>query len=318
MMLTSGGQHGDAQRCSELGIAAYLLKPIRQVELREAIARVLSAGGASGAAPMITRYSLREKPPAGKSLTILLAEDNLVNQKLACRLLEKRNHAVTLVSNGKEALAALENNSYDLVLMDLQMPEMDGLEATRILRERERGTGHHQPVVAMTALAMTGDKERCLAAGMDGYLSKPIRPLELDEVLDGYVAPMEETPEHADRAPDAGSAVDGALLLDRIDGDLTLLAELVELFRAEHPVNLRALQQAIDAQNADGLSGAGHALKGALGNLSALAASSMAAELEAFGKARNFTQAQDTLDRLTLELGQVMLALEALCPAHAQ
>ena len=194
MMLTSGGQRGDAQRCGELGIAAYLLKPIRQSELREAVARVLSANESKEVTPVITRYSLREMTQEGKSLKILLAEDNLVNQKLASRLLEKRNHIVAVVSNGKEALAALEKDHFDLVLMDMQMPEMDGFEATRILREREKTNGRHQPVVAMTALAMNGDKERCIEAGMDGYLSKPIRPQELDEVLDRYIALRDTRP----------------------------------------------------------------------------------------------------------------------------
>jgi signal transduction histidine kinase/DNA-binding response OmpR family regulator len=318
MMLTSGGQRGDAQRCEELGIAAYLLKPIRQAELREAIARVLSARESQEAVPIITRYSLREFAQTGKTLNILLAEDNLVNQKLAGRLLEKRHHTVTIVSNGKEALAALEKNHYDLVLMDMQMPEMDGFEATRILRERENATGKHQPVVAMTALAMNGDKERCIAAGMDGYLSKPIRPQELDEVLDNYLALKDEAPAAIDSVPAAGSPIDAAQLLDRIDGDRTLLAELVDLFRADFPANLRSAQEAIDSQDANGLRGAGHALRGALANLSATEASAIAAELENIGKSLNLSQAQVTLDRLAHEVGSVIRALEALCPVPAK
>jgi two-component system, sensor histidine kinase and response regulator len=119
---------------------------------------------------------------------VLLAEDNLVNQRLAVRLLEKRGHRVVVAANGLEALQALEKESFDLVLMDVQMPEMDGLEATAILREKEKGTGVHQAVVALTAHAMKGDREKCLAAGMDGYLTKPIRPQELDQLLEIYVA----------------------------------------------------------------------------------------------------------------------------------
>jgi signal transduction histidine kinase/CheY-like chemotaxis protein len=208
MMLTSGGQRGDAQRCGELGIAAYLLKPIRQLELREAISRVLSARESTEAPPLITRYSLREQVQAGKTLNILLAEDNLVNQKLASRLLEKRNHVVTVASNGKEALAALESKQFDLVLMDMQMPEIDGFEATKIIREREKVTGKHQPVVAMTALAMNGDKERCINAGMDGYLSKPIRPQELDDILDTYLALVDRPSTPIERTDAAASPVD--------------------------------------------------------------------------------------------------------------
>jgi two-component system sensor histidine kinase/response regulator len=191
MMLTSGGQRGDAARCEELGIAAYLLKPVRQLELREAIMRVLSAKEHAGVVPMITRYSMQEDRDSTKSLFVLLAEDNAVNQKLATRLLQKRGHHVTVAANGREALLAREKRSYDLVLMDVQMPELDGLEATIQLREREKGMGRHQAVIAMTALVMKGDRERCIEAGMDGYLSKPIRPQELDEVLDIYLAAMD-------------------------------------------------------------------------------------------------------------------------------
>ena len=188
MMLTSSGHRGDAARCQELGIAAYLLKPIRQSELREAIARVLGAQPQEGAIPLITRYSLQDAREPGSSLKILLAEDNLVNQRLAVRLLEKRGHRVMVAANGVEALRALEKEPFDLVFMDVQMPEMDGLEATAAIRDKERGTGRHQQVVALTAHAMKGDREKCLAAGMDDYLTKPIRPVELDQVLERYIS----------------------------------------------------------------------------------------------------------------------------------
>jgi two-component system, sensor histidine kinase and response regulator len=186
MMLTSGGQRGDAARCEELGIAAYLIKPVRQAELREAVIRVLHAKQERLPVPLITPYSLRDKTDSVQSLHILLAEDNRVNQKIAIRLLEKRGHHVVLAGNGEAALAALAQRSFDLVLMDVHMPVMDGLEAAMAIREKEKSTGLHQPVIAMTALAMTGDRERCLAAGMDGYLSKPIDLQKLDEVLAVY------------------------------------------------------------------------------------------------------------------------------------
>jgi len=195
MMLTSAGHRGDAARCQELGVSAYLLKPIRQSELREAIARVLGAREQKGAIPLIMRYSLQDAREPSSSLRILLAEDNLVNQRLATRLLEKRGHSVAVAANGLEALQALEKESFDLVFMDLQMPEMDGFEATAAIRKKEQSTGAHLPVVALTAHAMKGDREKCLAGGMDAYLSKPIRPLELDEVLQGYLARGMETPE---------------------------------------------------------------------------------------------------------------------------
>jgi len=188
MMLTSAGHRGDAARCKELGVSAYLLKPIRQSELREAIARVLGAKEQAGAIPLITRFSLADAREPSEVLRLLVVEDNAVNQRLIVRLLEKRGHRVTLAGNGKEALDALNENTFDLIFMDLQMPEMDGFEATAALREKEKENGTHMPVIALTAHAMKGDRERCLASGMDDYLTKPIRPQELDELLAKYLS----------------------------------------------------------------------------------------------------------------------------------
>jgi two-component system, sensor histidine kinase and response regulator len=188
MMLTSAGHRGDAERCQKLGVSAYLLKPIRQSELREAIARVLGAREQEGKIPLITRFSLGDARDGSDFLRVLVAEDNPVNQRLIVRLLEKRGHRVALADNGRQALAALEKESFDLVLMDVQMPEMDGFEATRAIRMKEKNSGLHQTIIALTAHAMKGDREKCLAEGMDGYLTKPIRPQELDEVLARYGA----------------------------------------------------------------------------------------------------------------------------------
>ena len=178
MMLTSAGQPGDAARCRELGIAAYLTKPVAQEELLPAILAVLEERKPRMAAPhLVTRHSIRER---GRHLGILLAEDNAINQLLAVRLLEKQGYTVTLANNGKEALSALEHGKFDVVLMDVQMPELDGFEATAAIRQREKATpGQHQIVIAMTAHAITGDRERCLRAGMDGYVSKPFRIADL-------------------------------------------------------------------------------------------------------------------------------------------
>ena len=190
MMLTSAGNRGDAARCRELGVAAYLLKPIRQSELREAIARVLGAQAQTGATPFVTRQSLADTREGAESLDILVAEDNAVNRLLITRMLEKKGHRVVVTTNGRETLAALEKENYDLVLMDVQMPEMDGIEAVVAIRqgEKAKGDGSHQPVVALTAHAMSRDRDRCAQAGMDGYLTKPIRPQELAKVLDTYIA----------------------------------------------------------------------------------------------------------------------------------
>ena len=176
IMLTSAGQRGDAARCRELGVAAYLTKPVAQSQLLDALLEVLGAKALAGEPALITRHSLRE---GHRKLRILLAEDNAVNQRLAVRLLEKRDHAVTVVNDGREALAALEKQNFDVVLMDVQMPQLDGFEATALIREREKATGGHLTIIAMTAHAMKGDRERCLAAQMDGYVQKPIKAEEL-------------------------------------------------------------------------------------------------------------------------------------------
>ena len=313
MMLTSGGHRGDAARCAELGIAAYLLKPVRQSELREAIARVLTRRDRAGEKPMLTRYSLLEERSAAQRLHILLAEDNPVNQKLALRLLQKRGHAVAVAGNGSEALAALEKSRFDLVLMDVQMPEMDGLEATIELRRRETSSGRHTPVVAMTALAMKGDKERCLEAGMDGYLSKPIRPEELDNILDAYTAQNKSAAAQPEALP-VNESVDVQELLERVDGDRGFIAELAEVFREDYPRQMRAAREAAAAGDAEKVRRAGHALKGALSNLAAARACEFAFALETMGRSGDLSGAALTLTQLEDELPRVEKKLQSICP----
>jgi two-component system, sensor histidine kinase and response regulator len=181
MMLTSAGQHGDAARCRALGLAAYLVKPVWMAHLQNVVASVLGGAPAEdgGLRPLVTRHSLRENRERPTGLRILLAEDNSVNQELVRRLLEKRGHSVKAVGTGRQALVACSQEHFNVVLMDVQMPEMDGYEATAAIRAQEVGTGGHVPIVALTAHAMKGDREKCLAAGMDGYVTKPIQAKEL-------------------------------------------------------------------------------------------------------------------------------------------
>jgi CheY-like chemotaxis protein len=185
MMLTSDGQSEDAQRCLLLGIESYLVKPIRLRELRDAMVRVLSP-----AAPLAKdrpQKTLAAQAPAGRAaLNILVAEDNAVNQLVITRLLQLRGHKVTIVADGRKAIDAVAANAFDVVFMDVQMPELDGLEATREIRKREAGTPRRIPIVALTAHAMKSDMDRCLETGMDRYLTKPIDPKELDAVLTLY------------------------------------------------------------------------------------------------------------------------------------
>ncbi len=181
MMLTSAGHLGDAARCRELGISAYLVKPIRQGELLDAICQVLDGSAQKKPEPLVTRHTLREEK---HRIRILVAEDNTINQTLAVRILEKRGYSVSVAPDGQAAVEAFETGGFELVLMDIQMPGMDGFEATAAIREREKLTGGHIPIVAMTAHALVGDQERCLASGMDGYVSKPIRTSELFAVIE--------------------------------------------------------------------------------------------------------------------------------------
>jgi len=190
IMLTSGGIRGDARRCQELGISAYLMKPVKQSELFDAI--ILSLGADTNIqepVPLITRHSIRESL---RHLNILLAEDNIINQKVASHLLKNYGHEITVVSDGKEAVSAFENNSFDLILMDVQMPKMDGFKATASIRERELRSGNHIPIVAMTAHAVKGDRERCLSAGMDDYIAKPIDMEKLKEVIEKIIIMKDE------------------------------------------------------------------------------------------------------------------------------
>jgi CheY-like chemotaxis protein len=194
IMLTLAGRRGDAARARALGVSACLTKPVSQSELSDAIVRALGGSAPQADSALVARQTLSETTG---TLHILLAEDNAVNQKIAARLLEKRGHRVTVTANGREAVARIRQDDFDLVLMDVQMPEMDGFEATAAIRAQEEGTGRHLAIIAMTAHAMQGDRERCLAAGMDGYISKPIKPQELFDLL---ANPLGTTPPSVESA----------------------------------------------------------------------------------------------------------------------
>jgi two-component system, sensor histidine kinase and response regulator len=182
MMLTSAGHLGDAAQCRELGIRGYLVKPFHQAELLDAICEILKKEAPQKTnLSLITRHTLQEDKHRAR---VLLAEDNLVNQTLAVRLLEKRGYTVKVVGDGRSAIEAHETSQFDIVLMDVQMPSMDGFEATAAIRAKEKLTGAHIPIIALTAHALKGDKEQCISAGMDGYVSKPIRAVELVSMIE--------------------------------------------------------------------------------------------------------------------------------------
>ena len=309
MMLTSSGLRGDVARCRKLGIAAYLIKPVRQSELVDAILSLLGQASRERA-DVITRHSLRE---ARRKLRILLAEDNLVNQNLVVRLLGKAGHNVVVAGNGKEALAALAKagpGAFDLVLMDVQMPEMDGFEAAAAIRKIERGTGTHLPIVAMTAHAMKGDRERCLAAGMDGYLPKPVKREELIDAVErhSYESPAPEKDRLARKQP----GLDRAAVLARLDGDEEQLAELAGLFIQESPKLLSAIQQAIEQDDAQGLERAAHALKGSVGNFVIPTAVKAAQTLETMGREGNLAAADTAYAVLQEEISGIVQVFQRL------
>jgi CheY-like chemotaxis protein len=308
VMLTSGGQAGDVARCRQLGIASYLLKPIKQSDLLRTLVSALRLAIQGDRRPDANAAPSQK---SHQSLHVLLAEDNLVNQRLAVRLLEKRGHAVTVAGNGREALTALEKQGFDLVLMDVEMPEMGGFEATAAIREKEQGTGRHIPIVAMTAHAMKGDRERCLAAGMDGYVSKPIQAHELWQVMEELVSRRlagETLP-----TPDPIEAVlDRATALKRVGGDRQLLAEIVQLFVSQCPRWLADIRLAVAQGDAILLYRTAHTLKGAVGNFGAAEACLEAQRLERLGREGNLKEAADICTALERQIERLLPALNAL------
>jgi CheY-like chemotaxis protein len=313
MMLTSSGDYGDAARARDLGIAAHLTKPIDSRSLRAAIARALE-----GVEPARARRlgAVAAAVGTGRALRVLLAEDNVVNQRVAVGLLEKRGHQVSVANNGADAIEALARAPFDLVLMDIQMPVMGGLEATAAIRQREREQGGHVRIVAMTAHAMTGDRERCLAGGMDGYVSKPIDPAVFYATVEQDTAPVAAV---ADTVAESAVAVlDFDALFTRVGQDADLLKEVINLFLADCPVRMAAIKAAVDARDAEAIRQAAHALKGSAGNLSAGALTAAARTLERIGAERRLDAAPGATRHLVAQAAIAMDALRQALPATAE
>jgi two-component system, sensor histidine kinase and response regulator len=297
VMLGSSGIDGDGARCRALGIAACLTKPINTSDLLEAITRAVD-GGAAAPAPL-AKPARKVAGPA-RLVKVLVAEDNVVNQRVALGLLTKRGHAVTVVGNGREALEALERDVFDIVLMDVQMPVMGGFEATAAIRARERETGDHLRIVAMTAHAMNGDRERCVAAGMDGYLSKPLDQQMLFAIAEDSAPPAE---------PADATGFDRSSILERLDGNEALLSDVIGLFLDDGPARLRSIKAAIDARDSKAIQREAHALKSAAGNLSALGLFNAAQILERIGAEGRLDAADAAWRLLSLEASQVLDAM---------
>jgi CheY-like chemotaxis protein/HPt (histidine-containing phosphotransfer) domain-containing protein len=318
VMLTSAGDLVTQERRQELGLAACLLKPVRQAELHATICETLGQAGPAARASRVTQTPTQTTNGA---LRILLAEDNLVNQRLAIRVLQKQGHTVTTVINGQEALAAILDTApeqrFDLVLMDVQMPEMSGMEVTEIIRAREQSTGEHLPIVALTAHAMKGDRERCLECGMDGYVSKPLQAAELHQTIAEVYARFAPAKAAATPAESAApvlaveSSFDPASSLELVEGDQELLVELIELFLNESP----RLMATIHQTNATGASAelmrAAHTLKGMSGNFGARKVVELAFELELIARSGSVAGALPLCRALDQELSRLHGALAA-------
>lgn len=318
MMLTSGGHSRDASRCRELGLAAYLVKPVRQSELRRAI---LAAMGSVPSVALVPSATGRG-PLETRSLRILLAEDNSINQKLAISLLQKRQHSVVVAENGIEAIAAWEREPFDLALFDVQMPEMDGLEATRIIRRREAQQGGHLPIIAMTAAAMKGDYDRCFEAGMDAYVSKPFRAAELWRVIDEQVHLIKTNADiQVERRSETGAdadpvvadqtlqqsapSIDWDMALANVGGDAALLHELTAIYLDESPRWLQTIIEAISHSNTNLLRLTAHKLKGSLETLGAVDAAATARELELIARDESSTTIDVALAALKVKMEQL-------------
>lgn len=302
MMLTSAGQFGDAARCHDLGIACYLVKPVKQSELLNSIMSCMDTPQAQAVAADDNDQTPENNMPF---LRILVAEDNPVNQKLTTRILEKRGHSPVVVGDGSQALKAVQSQPFDLVLMDVQMPVMDGLEATAAIREWEKGNGTHIPIIAMTAHAMKGDMERCLESGMDGYVSKPVKPEELSKAIEAVSvgagigqcdAPVQQV-------------IDMASAMERVDGDEELLREIAQLFLENHTEQMDQIRDAIAQGDSKSLEHAAHTLKGSVGNFGAKPAYDAAFSLEKIGRAGDLAPAETAYVVLEREITNLSNAL---------
>jgi signal transduction histidine kinase/DNA-binding response OmpR family regulator len=306
MMLSSSGQYGETSRCRDVGIANHLTKPVDQRDLLTAIGRALSRDvGQRTALPA----SMLPTDLPERRLRLLLAEDNAVNQRLAATLLERRGHQVTIANNGREALDALAQRQFDVILMDVQMPEMGGFEATGAIRAGERATGAHVPIIAMTAHAMKGDRERCLAAGMDEYLTKPLNSRQLCTLVE-HMATGREPVALDPPVPEVSDQV-----LARVGGDRQLLAEISRLFVDDAPRHLQRIREALEQRDGESLRRAAHGLKGAAANFEADGVVSAARTLEEIGRTAAFDGHEDAWRVLTLETERLVMTLARMASA---
>lgn len=334
VILTTLGRRGDARVAQDAGFAAYLAKPIRQAQLYQCLSLVMNPGEHSGSEqdnpvkPLITRHTIKETQ-ALKKIRLLLAEDNIVNQKVAVRMLEKLGYRVDVVANGEEALSAVHRQPYDAILMDCQMPEMDGYTATQEIRRRE-GKGKRIPIIAMTANTMKGDREHCLNAGMDDFIPKPVKAEILQEVLREWIK-LNLEPESSTETPkpeppataltsDTPVAIQDTPSLDQQtlqdlrelggEDDPEFLNSIIEQFLIDLPTHAAAIQDAMTRQDAQALMKAAHALKGSCRNIGATILSEVCGTLETMGRENRLEGIQELQTQMESEIPRMQAALQ--------
>jgi len=321
VMMTSIGKRGDAARLAEIGFSAYLTKPVKQSQLYNCLSTVIGEKPSEETPrirPMVTRHSIAEDRK--RRVRILLAEDNSTNQMVALKILEKLGYRADAVADGLEAVKALETIPYDLVLMDVQMPEMDGFEATRQIRNPQSAIRNRDiPIIAMTAHAMNGDREQCLAAGMDDYVSKPVSPQQLADAIERQLADrsLPEKKPAGDGPSDERAVLDYADLLDRVGGDEDLAKTVIEVFVEDAARQISALEEARKNEDVPEVRRLAHTLKGASGNSGAGAIQNVAFDIETAAQAGRLDEAASLIERLHEEYDELKRVLAAHVAAGA-
>jgi CheY-like chemotaxis protein len=319
LLVSTANRNQDMERCQALGVAAAVTKPVRISELAGAISKMILPRSVRMAPS--PRAAVPPDKAARKPLRILLTEDNLVNQKVARRILEKEGHTVRVCQNGREAVDAIREDSFDLIIMDIQMPVMDGYEAATAIREWERFSGRHTPILALTARALKGDRERCIAAGMDGYVTKPIRPQTLLDAVGEFPPGDQTTVEPAGEAVSGAPAprqaattacFDLAAALDLVDGDIELLREMTVVFIEEVPRLMSGIEDALASEDVRSLERAAHALKGTVGSFAANRAYEVARRVEEAAREGRDEEARNSVAALREEMERLIPALTNL------
>ncbi len=308
MMLSPGDRSADVARCDHVGATAYLMKPLNQSELLDTMLAVLDQDG--------SQLQVAEEHPQLPfdvgPLNVLLVEDSPYNQKLALGHLKKQNHIVTVAQNGVEAVAAARDHKFDLILMDIQMPEMDGLEATRLIREHEQASGNHVPIIAMTAQAMKGDRDHCFAAGMDAYLAKPVRGRELVAAIASVMNSKSTAPPSAGAGlPNNNGLLDWDKALENVERDQELLREVTEAFVEECPGITETIESSLAAGNTADLGRAAHTLKGGMRMFAAAGPLELAESLESAAVAGDFEKVSSLYSELKPMVTTILAELSA-------